>query len=198
MQDFKSHKAKAIIGNRETRTLNGMNLYSEETDKRMVHLVDHLFPCSGSGSTLQWQFDQEVSEALVMLAAVSEQMINRRQQVNQFFIALNVGVYAIFNNQNFNATLCWVGIVTCIIWWLQLRDYQIASTSKIELFKALELNRTVRPLSAQYKFVNANGYLGLTKLEQYLPFIIGFAYLWLALAHKETVCEGCSYVSIVL
>ncbi len=127
---------------------------------------------------------QEISEALSMLASVSEQNITRRQTVNNFFIVLNTALvtYLSTNKSPSIKTSCIalvLGLSMCIIWLSQLYYYRMISVSKIELFKALETKRAVRPSTAQYKFCEANKYLGLTTVEQLVPlaFIIGYAIL---------------------
>lgn len=141
-----------------------------------VHLHDYLFNTALIGD--EETSTQEISEALSMLASVSEQNITRRQTVNNFYIVLNTGLVTYLSSRSSGIAIV-LGMAICAIWYLQLHSYRMISVSKIELFKALESKRTVRPSSAQYKFCKANKYFGLTRIEQLVPvvFIVGYAIL---------------------
>lgn len=135
----------------------------------------------------QPQLDQAISD----LVTSSEEVNNRRQSVNHFFLTINTvllgGSGWLFSNflqtlQLFQAfqllvgifVVSTIGMILCYLWSGFLRSFWCVSRSKVETMKSLESKRHVRVFTAQYKLVEANDYTPLTKLESDVAKIFNF------------------------
>lgn len=96
----------------------------------------------------------------------------RRDAMNKIFITLNLAIVT-------TVSVTWdlkmffilvVGMATCVIWLLFIRNYRELNTEKFKVINAIEQRLPVKPFNEEWKGLKANQkYMDGTRLEKVLP-----------------------------
>ena len=110
----------------------------------------------------------------------------RRLQINSFY-AVFIGVIftGIFKfldkvsyNRNFAIVGCVVGIIFCIIWFLQLRYFKHLNSIKFAIIQDIEKNMSIKIFTDEWsRFKQKNTSISTTQLEYAIPIILAIIFL---------------------
>lgn len=131
--------------------------------------------------------DQEIAQAIQDLVNSSEQLNNRRQSVNTFFLTSNtlllggigwmcanippIGLLHPIVGLSGILLVALLGTLFGIVWIRFIGSYWCVSCAKIVLLNALEEKRKVRIFTAQSVLMKANRYVGTTLHEASIAWI---------------------------
>lgn len=121
----------------------------------------------------------------------AERVSDRRQQANNYFIAINTALvsllgFSIFNDSSWlKIMLAALGIVICFIFYFLIRSYRQLNSGKFSVIHEIEQNLPLAPYKYEWKILgegqNKKIYYPFSHIECLIPWIFGLIYLFLAI-----------------
>ena len=125
-----------------------------------------------------------------------EQISNRRQTANNYFIAINTALLIMlgysFRHENSDylkivlLALCVAGIVICIIFRLLITSYKQLNAGKFQVLHEIEQHLPLALYQYEWSLLGEgkkkSSYIPFTKLEPSIPVVFGILYLlWIVI-----------------
>ena len=125
---------------------------------------------------------------------MADRISSRRALTNKFFISLLTGLIAILslstgkdffsNYQIFVFFLVsFLGIALNFVWYINIRSYRQLNTGKFQVIQDMEQQLPYASYKKEWEILGegkeSKKYLQMTRVEQYIPFILVFPYLLL-------------------
>lgn len=120
-----------------------------------------------------------------------EKTSDRRQQANNYFIAINTTLISVvglsFQTKIFENTV-WLrslfsvlGILICVIFWFLIRSYKQLNTGKFSVIHKVEKHLPLALYKYEWEVLgegkDKNKYFPFSHIELWIPFIFGALYL---------------------
>ena len=138
--------------------------------------------------------NQELLEIYKIHVEMADRISQRRLQTSRFYIALLSGLFAlislVLNKEIFIrdsrvvlilASL--LGIVLCIVWWINLHSYKQLNDVKFQVIHELEKQLTYSFYKKEWDLLEEGkqmrSYFQLTKVEKFVPFLMMILYILL-------------------
>jgi hypothetical protein len=146
------------------------------------------------------KYQDHLLEQYKLYIEMMDRNTTRRNQTNSFYTSLLSGLLAIiaiatnkdvaqFQNIKFQAiaflAVSILGILLCVIWYINIQSYKQLNSSKFKVISELEKQLPIACYNKEWEFLkNDNrykGYLTQTSVERIVPFILAIPYTGLLL-----------------
>lgn len=141
------------------------------------------------------QYNEHLFEQYKLFVESIEKTSDRRQQANNYFIAINTALISIiglsfqlkiFDNISWlKSLLCLLGIIICIIFWFLIRSYKQLNTGKFSVIHAIEKNLPLALYKHEWEILGEgkerNKYYPFSHIELLIPWVFGAIYLILGI-----------------
>ncbi|WP_157517731.1 hypothetical protein [Moritella sp. PE36] len=113
----------------------------------------------------------------------AENISNRRQTANSFFVTVNTALISLISYLNLgvatSSKLYWVislaGIAISYMWYRLVRSYKDLNSAKFKVIHEIEKSLPISPYDAEWEAVGRGGdpklYLPFTHIEIYVPWV---------------------------
>jgi hypothetical protein len=113
----------------------------------------------------------------------AENISNRRQTANAFFVTVNTALVSLISYLNLGATnptkLYWIvsiaGIAISFMWYRLIRSYKDLNSAKFKVVHEIEKGLPISPYDAEWEAVgrgeNSKLYLPFTHIEIFIPWV---------------------------
>lgn len=118
----------------------------------------------------------------------------RRDNMNNIFSTLNLAIMAA-------VSITWdikslfiliAGIIICILWMLNIRNYKLLNTAKFNVINSIEEKLPSAPFKDEWQFLkNSKKYMDSTTLERILPITFIILYIAAVIAIIAIKCTSC-------
>jgi hypothetical protein len=137
------------------------------------------------------KFQDHLLEQYRIYVEQLDKLSDRRVQTNIFYITILsalIGVLSLIpensllsSSKNFILSgVSIIGLVLCFLWHLNLRSYRQLKSAKFKVVHEMENNLPFQSFQKEWKFLgDGKKYTRLTKVEQYVPFVLAIPYLGL-------------------
>lgn len=119
-----------------------------------------------------------------------EKTSDRRQQANNYFIAINTALISIiglsfqvkvFDNATWlKSLLALLGIIICVIFWFLIRSYKQLNTGKFEVIHEIEKQLPLALYKYEWEILGEgkekNKYYPFSHIELWIPWVFGTIY----------------------
>ena len=119
-----------------------------------------------------------------------EKTSDRRQQANNYFIAINTALISIiglsfqvkvFDNVTWlKSLIALLGIIICVIFWFLIRSYKQLNTGKFEVINEIEKQLPLALYKYEWEVLgegrDKNKYYPFSHIELWIPWIFGAIY----------------------
>lgn len=133
-------------------------------------------------------FQQHLLEQYKLYVEMADKTSERRNQTNQFYLSILSILIAfislvtnipVFPNLQFPLLiLSAVGIVLCVLWYLNIYTYKQLNKARFcVIIEEIEVNLPVNIFSKEWDILKKDKYLELTNVEKYIPAIFAALYL---------------------
>lgn len=117
---------------------------------------------------------------------------NRRQSSNNFFLSVNSFIVAIYGYTGFsgkfislNPMVFWIitaiGALLCLVWFRIIKSYKQLNSGKFEVLHEVEKHLPIKPYDAEWEVLgrgkNRKHYWPFSHLELWVPLIFCLAYI---------------------
>ncbi|MEP4892448.1 MAG: hypothetical protein ABJV04_20720 [Aliiglaciecola sp.] len=135
------------------------------------------------------QFNSHLLEQYKLYLNSAENISNRRQTANAFFVTLNTVIISLVSYLNLgttqNSALYWIvaiaGIVISYMWYRLIVSYRDLNTAKFKVVHEIEKMLPLRPYDAEWQAVGRGEkpalYLPFTHIEVFIPWVFLFLHL---------------------
>ncbi len=119
-------------------------------------------------------------EMYKLYVQMADNISNRRQSANSFFLSINTAIFAVFGlSENAFTEWSWglslAGIVLCYSWCRLIRSYKDLNTAKFKVVHEMEKELPFTPFDAEWEAVgrgeNSELYLPFTEAEMKIPWV---------------------------
>ncbi len=125
---------------------------------------------------------------------MTDRISSRRAQANKFYISILSGLLALLSvivEKDFNVTflapiilaISILGLGINLVWYVNIRSYRQLNTGKFKVIHEMEQRLPYACYDKEWEFLgqgkNVGQYFQLTRVERYVPFILGIPYLLL-------------------
>lgn len=147
-------------------------------------------------------FKQHLLEQYKLYVEMADRISTRRVQTNRFYISLLSGLLALlsivvgrnifsdFQTIAFMAVAI-LGLVLCALWNVNIRSYRQLNSGKFKVIHEMEQHLPFPCYDKEWEILGegteGKTYLQLTRVEQYVPFVLAVPYL-LLLIHSLFMC----------
>ncbi len=133
-------------------------------------------------------------EQYKLYVEMADKISARRAQTNKFFISLLTGLLAIlslatdksfFTNYQLFVffVVSFLGFALNILWYVNIRSYRQLNTGKFQVIQEMEQQLAFPCYKKEWEILGegkeSKKYLQLTRIEQYVPFILAIPYILL-------------------
>lgn len=141
----------------------------------------------GNGAAMRYEpthnYNSHLLEQYKLYLVSAENISNRRQTANAFFVTVNTTLISLISYLNLGATtptkLYWVvslaGIAISYMWYRLVRSYKDLNSAKFKVVHEIEKSLPICPYDAEWEAVgrgeNSKLYLPFTHIEVYVPWI---------------------------
>lgn len=145
------------------------------------------------------EFNEHLLEQYTMYAEMADRVSERRLKTNQFYISLLSVLLAILSfvvskeaSSSFGGiqnivfvAVALLGIVLCVVWYANINSYKQLNKLKFRVVHEMEQNLPFACYDREWEVLKEeekkgeNKYNRLTKVEKYVPFIMGIPYILL-------------------
>ena len=141
------------------------------------------------------KYQDHLLEQYKLYIEMMDRTTTRRNQINSFYTSLLSGLLAIiaiatnkdisqFQNIKFQAiaflAVSILGIVLCIIWYINIQSYKQLNSSKFKVISELEKQLPLACYNKEWEFLKNDNrykrYLTQTSVERIVPFILAIPY----------------------
>jgi hypothetical protein len=139
-------------------------------------------------------FKQHLLEQYKLYVEMADRITTRRTQTNRFYISLLSGLLALlsivgsrnmfrdFQTIAFMAVAI-LGLVLCTLWNVNIRSYRQLNSGKFKVIHEMEQHLPFPCYNKEWEILGegkeSKAYLQLTRVEQYVPFVLAVPYLLL-------------------
>ena len=119
-------------------------------------------------------YDTAVLEQWKTCVEMANSNTEKRNNANNLFITINAALFAVvtFAGDYKSILLSSVGIIVSILWLNSIRSYKQLSQVKYDIINTVEKKLPLAPFSAEWEKLNyEHNYVGLTKIERFLPWL---------------------------
>ncbi|WP_193559183.1 RipA family octameric membrane protein [Shewanella donghaensis] len=136
-------------------------------DAKTYNLVEH--------------YNNHLLEQYKIYLSSAENISNRRQSSNTFFVTLNTTLISLITyinlgateNQNYYWAVSLIGIIISFMWYRIIRSYKDINTAKFKVINEIEKELPISPYKAEWELLGRGNdskvYLPFTKIEAYIP-----------------------------
>jgi len=127
-------------------------------------------------------------EQYQMLVRSAEEISSRRAAANNYLLSVNsllvtihgVG-HALKPDANWTVAIPLAGVVISLSWWTLIRSYRNVNVAKFVVIHAMEESLPGQPYKDEWESMSTL-HLPLSFVEQWIPLVFGFLFIWLACA----------------
>ena len=139
-------------------------------------------------------FKQHLLEQYKLYVEMADRVSTRRAQTNRFYISLLSGLLALlsivggrnrfsdFQTIAFMAVAI-LGLALCVLWNVNIRSYRQLNSGKFKVIHEMEQHLPFPCYDKEWEILGegkeSKAYLQLTRVEQYVPFVLAVPYLLL-------------------
>jgi hypothetical protein len=136
------------------------------------------------------KFKDHLIEQYKLCVQMADNVSNRREKTNKFYLTVLSGLLAILSIvqtladgiKDFMLFLFSVlAIVLCFIWKSNISEYKKLNSAKFKVINELEKELPYECFNKEYEHLKNNNYSTLTKIEKYIPIIFTVPYGFLLL-----------------
>jgi hypothetical protein len=140
------------------------------------------------------QFAKHMLEQYKLYVEMADRVSSRRAQTNRFYISLlsillallsvvaSIGAFSEILNIILLA-IAILGIMLCALWWVNIRSYRQLNSGKFKIIHEMEKELPIAPYDKEWEILGrgkqVGKYLQLTRVEQWVPFVLTIPYLLL-------------------
>lgn len=138
-------------------------------------------------------YQEHLLEQYKLLVTMADNVSARRAQTNSFYITVLSALLAILSLARENIVseaqniiflvVSVLGMVLCIVWKININSYGQLNTGKFKVIHEMEAQLPFACYDREWEFLGAGQdskkYLQLTKVEQYIPYLLAVPYLLL-------------------
>lgn len=138
-------------------------------------------------------YQEHLLEQYKLLVTMADNVSARRAQTNSFYITVLSALLAILSlaGENFASeaqnmvflVVSILGLVLCIVWKININSYRQLNTGKFKVIHEMEAQLPFACYDREWEFLGVGQdrkkYLQLTKVEQYIPYLLAVPYLLL-------------------
>lgn len=140
------------------------------------------------------KFHEHLLEQYKLYVEMADRISNRRGQTNRFYISLLSGLLALLSIvvgshifSDFQSVVFIVvailGLALCILWNINIRSHRQLNSGKFKVIHEMEQHLPFPCYDKEWEILGegkeGKKYLQLTRVEQYVPFILAIPYLLL-------------------
>ena len=141
-------------------------------------------------------FQEHLLEQYKLYVEMADRISARRSQSNRFYISLlsallallsiliNRTLWSSIQNALFLAVAI-LGLALCFLWYVNINSYRQLNSGKFKVIQELEQHLPFNCYDREWKILGAGEerkkYLQLTRVEQFVPFVLAVPYLLLFL-----------------
>jgi len=140
------------------------------------------------------KFEEHLLEQYKLYVEIADRVSGRRAQTNRFFISLLSGLLALLSIVvdreifcNFQTivfmTVALLGLALCALWYINIRSYGQLNSGKFKVIHEIEQHLPYPCYDKEWEILGegkkSKKYLQLTRVEQYVPFILAIPYILL-------------------
>lgn len=137
------------------------------------------------------KFQDHLIEQYKLYVEMADRVSTRRAQTNRFYISLLSGLLALLSlvvNRNAFSSVLYVvfvavgilGIALCILWYVNIHSYRQLSSGKFQVIHEMEQHLPFPAYEREWEILRGGKegkkYRQLTKVEQYVAFILAVPY----------------------
>lgn len=124
------------------------------------------------------QYNAHLFEQYKVYLASAENISNRRQTANAFFVSLNAALvsllsYLSLGDSNSFWVVAFVGATISYMWYRLVRSYKDLNSAKFKVINEIEKALPIRPYNAEWEAVGKGEepdlYMPFTKIELHIP-----------------------------
>jgi hypothetical protein len=139
-------------------------------------------------------FHEYLLEQYKLYVEMADRISNRRAQTNRFYISLLSGLLALLSIivgrnifSDFQTIMFSVisvlGLTLCALWNINIRSYRQLNSGKFKVVHEMEQHLPFPCYSREWEILGegekSKKYLQLTRVEQYVPFLLSIPYMLL-------------------
>ncbi|MBV5328922.1 MAG: hypothetical protein JZU65_15045 [Chlorobium sp.] len=138
-------------------------------------------------------YQEHLLEQYKLFVTMADNVSARRTLANSFYITVLSALLAILSlaGENFATeaqnmiflVVSILGLVLCIVWKININSYGQLNTGKFKVIHEMEAQLPFACYDREWEFLGAGQdskkYLQLTKVEQYVPYLLAIPYLLL-------------------
>lgn len=140
------------------------------------------------------KFHELLLEQYKLYVEMADRISTRRAQTNRFYISLLSGLLALLSivvtREGFSGILSVIfmaiailGIALCFLWYVNIRSYRQLNSGKFKVVHEMEQHLPIPAYEREWEILGkgkeSKKYLQLTRVEQFVPFILSIPYLLL-------------------
>ena len=149
-------------------------------------------------------YKQHLLEQYKLYVEMADRISARRAQTNKFFISMLTGLLAVLSlstGKNFLThyqifvffVISFLGLVLNIVWYVNIRSYRQLNTGKFKVIHEMEQQLAFAPYDKEWEILghgkDSKRYFQLTRVEQYVPFILAIPYMLLLIYSVIKMCR---------
>lgn len=151
------------------------------------------------------KFHNHLLEQYKLYVEMADRISIRRAQTNRFYVSLLSGLLALlsivvqksivtdFQKVVFPAVAI-LGLALCFLWYVNIRSYRQLNTGKFKVIHEIEQHLPFPCYDREWEILGqgkeSKKYLQLTRVEQYVPYILAIPYLLLFVYSVYTWIKG--------
>lgn len=119
-------------------------------------------------------YDATLLEQWKTCVEMANSNTEKRNNANSLFITINAALFTVvtFAGDYKSILLSAIGIVVCILWLTSIRSYRQLSQVKYDIINEIEKQLPLSPFTNEWERLRLeHNYVGLTKLEKFLPWL---------------------------
>lgn len=120
------------------------------------------------------EYDAAVLEQWKTCVEMANSNTEKRNNANNLFITINSALFAVitFAWDYKSILLSIIGIVVCVLWFNTIRSYKQLSSVKYDIVNEIEKKLPLAPFTYEWEKLRLeHNYVGLTKIENFLPWL---------------------------
>lgn len=136
-------------------------------------------------------YNSHCLEIYKLYVQMADNVSNRRQSANSFFLTVNTAIVGISGYvgsvaAEWNWIISLMGIILCFAWYRLIRSYQDLNSGKFKVIHEIEKVLPLAPYEAEWEALGRGfdpvRYLPVTRIERAVPAIIavlhGVVFIW--------------------
>jgi hypothetical protein len=118
-----------------------------------------------------------------MMVETSEQLTQKRQVTNQFYVAIHTlligssGLLFTYSESAGSIAIATVGLILAYAWQKNIQSYKALNGAKFKVIHELEKHLPAQLFKREYEILKQDNYFELTTVEKIIPFVFGVLYV---------------------